>query len=469
MDPSKRIYVKTKQICYQYAVGILKIDVPNPRHLITVVNDEDTAVFCLAFGVLVTPRFMMTAAVVHEMAHSFNLGHSYSDVNTKVFSHADVGEYDDRYDLMSTANAHMYRSAEFGLVGPGFNGPHLDYLGWLPSYRIYFFGRQDSDRGSPPETSIRLSSLSRAHRQTSEWLLVLIPYDRDDPQKVYTVEFRTQENLDAGIRHPVVIVHQISRRDNAAFLYSKLLNQGGQGPSYELHEGGEWKVPLDVRYPSRFIRVTVDWIDEKAATAQVTVFSSFAPTACMKGEVQRAAFEFDLPCVSVAEKEEVQKQNKKSPSRRSVNTGRCLPGYVPRKAGPEDNVCVTEAERQAVQDQNQRWQAYREFYTMPTFGLNSCQRGYVWRQVDPYDYVCVDQRRQEEVQRQDELHDSRRSQAPNAAPSECADGFAWRQATPSDDVCVTESERLQAERENAKSAEKLVYQRFFNADNKLQP
>lgn len=49
------------------------------------------------------------------------------------------GEYDDKYDLMSTANAFMYRT-EFGLTGPGLNGAHLDYLGWLPVDRVVYFG-----------------------------------------------------------------------------------------------------------------------------------------------------------------------------------------------------------------------------------------------------------------------------------------------------------------------------------------
>lgn len=41
---------------------------------------------------------------------------------------------------MSTSNAYMYRT-NFGMAGPGLNGPHLDFLGWLPNDRMLYFGR----------------------------------------------------------------------------------------------------------------------------------------------------------------------------------------------------------------------------------------------------------------------------------------------------------------------------------------
>ncbi len=93
------------------------------------------------------------------------------------------GEYDDKYDLMSTANAYMFKSS-YGMAGPGLNGPHLDFLGWLPSNRVYYFGTMGHT-----EEILRLASLSVPHSETSSLLLVLIPYDRDDPQNVYRYIF----------------------------------------------------------------------------------------------------------------------------------------------------------------------------------------------------------------------------------------------------------------------------------------
>lgn len=48
------------------------------------------------------------------------------------------------------------------------------------------------------EDVLRLSPLSLAHSFTSDWLLAMIPYDRDDPQRVYTVEYRTPRGEDLG-------------------------------------------------------------------------------------------------------------------------------------------------------------------------------------------------------------------------------------------------------------------------------
>ena len=47
--------------------------------------------------------------------------------------------------------------------------------------------------------TISMSSLSVPHRLTSDSLLVLIPYDRDEPANVYTVEYRTVFGNDASI------------------------------------------------------------------------------------------------------------------------------------------------------------------------------------------------------------------------------------------------------------------------------
>ncbi|VDK26434.1 unnamed protein product [Anisakis simplex] len=110
------------------------------KQKITVINAEHNAVYGKQDGVLVTPKLLFSSVVTHEMVHSFNIGHSYSDRNIKVFPHSRNGEYDDRYDLMSTANALMHPSP-YGLSGPGLNGPHLDYLGWLPMDRTVYFGR----------------------------------------------------------------------------------------------------------------------------------------------------------------------------------------------------------------------------------------------------------------------------------------------------------------------------------------
>lgn len=47
--------------------------------------------------------------------------------------------------------------------------------------------------------TLRLSSLSIPHNETRGWLLVMIPYNRDDPNNYYTIELRTARSFDKGI------------------------------------------------------------------------------------------------------------------------------------------------------------------------------------------------------------------------------------------------------------------------------
>lgn len=89
------------------------------------INEGSFAIFCDEKGILLTPNYTMTSALAHEMVHSLHIGHSYSDRPVRVYPHAQVGEYDDKFDLMSTSNAYMFNNERFGLNGPGLIGAHL--------------------------------------------------------------------------------------------------------------------------------------------------------------------------------------------------------------------------------------------------------------------------------------------------------------------------------------------------------
>uniref|UniRef100_A0A0K0DGD1 Peptidase_M10 domain-containing protein n=1 Tax=Angiostrongylus cantonensis TaxID=6313 RepID=A0A0K0DGD1_ANGCA len=222
-------------------------------------------------GVLLTPKLIFSSVLTHEMIHGMNVGHSYSDRKVQVsrfwirnrnrtslnfvqvFPYAAPGEYDDKYDLMSTANAHM-RLSTYGLSGPGLNGPHLDYLGWLPQNRIVYFGRDGRTN-----YTLRLSSLSVPHRLTNGWLLVMIPYDRDDPGNVYTIEHRTPVGNDMAIKQcaqGAVVVHKVHRIGQS--YYSTLITHE-HGEFDELTAGTEWLRFLNTNIDGSFqyIRVKV--------------------------------------------------------------------------------------------------------------------------------------------------------------------------------------------------------------------
>ncbi|RCN41855.1 hypothetical protein ANCCAN_12183 [Ancylostoma caninum] len=241
------MFDKAKQLCISFAEEsgfVLN------RQKITIINMENTAVYGKDTGVLLTPKLIFSSVLTHEMIHSMNIGHSYSDRKIRVFPYSSPGEYDDKYDLMSTANAHM-RLSTYGLGGPGLNGPHLDYLGWLPQNRMVYFGRDGRNN-----YTLRLSSLSVPHRLTIGWLLVMIPYDRDDPGNVYTIEYRTPVGNDAGIKQGAVVIHKVHRI--GVSYYSTLMTHE-RGEYNELTAGTEWLQFLDINVDGGFqyIRVKV--------------------------------------------------------------------------------------------------------------------------------------------------------------------------------------------------------------------
>ncbi|VDN52445.1 unnamed protein product [Dracunculus medinensis] len=205
------------------------------------------------------------------MVHSFHIGHSYSDRNVKIFPHSAKGEYDDPYDLMSTANALMHPS-QYGLSGPGLNGPHLNYLGWLPMDRIFYFGRDGRQNHK-----IRVSSLSVPHKNTMHWLLIMIPYDRDDPENVFTVELRTPIMHDSGIKQASIIIHRISQIGSS--YYSIIITHSNE--FYELTEGTEWVhfIDYDSTGKYQFIRLSVVKINLTEHYADLKIISTFDPVS----------------------------------------------------------------------------------------------------------------------------------------------------------------------------------------------
>ncbi|VDO39095.1 unnamed protein product [Haemonchus placei] len=263
------------------------------------------------------------------MIHSMNVGHSYSDRKTRIFPYSEPGEYDDKYDLMSTANAHM-RPSTYGLSGPGLNGPHLDYLGWLPQNRMVYFGRDGRNN-----YTLRLSSLSVPHRLTIGWLLVMIPYDRDDPGNVYTVEYRTPVGNDAAIRQGAVVIHKVHRVGNS--YYSTLVTHE-RGEYNELTLGTEWLKFLDIAADGSFQYIRV----------KVRLEKTFGQNECKVGRIWRGIDAYDYVCVEPHRADEVVDS---VVSIDDVDAG-CDVDYVHRNAFQGDKACVSEDERALVHKEN---------------------------------------------------------------------------------------------------------------------
>ncbi|CAD5217634.1 unnamed protein product [Bursaphelenchus xylophilus] len=412
-ESSFEYFDKIKELCVKEAE---RNGVVTHRQKITIVNGGTTAVYGKKYGVLLTPQMMFPSVLTHEMVHSFFIGHSYSDRKIRVFPYALNGEYDDRYDLMSTANAYMHLSP-FGMAGPGLNGAHLDFLGWLPMDRMLYFGHDGRQN-----YTLRLSSLSVAHNATRGWLFVMIPYDRTNPRNFYTVELRTPHNFDRGIGQASVLIHRVQRAGES--YYSVLLSQAQD--YYELTEGTEWVKFLDVTINGRFQALRVSVKKVYATDADITISSTFSPTECRLGEV---ASRLKEPTAGI------------------------------------QHVCL-DKDREIDESDLRRQVARQHFYSDgKTFGANSCRTGKIWRAIDAYDYVCVDPKRQEEIQSETE-HQVERF---NQTSSDCTDSFFPRAAFSGDRICVSEEEKNATEVDNAQSLRHLKYFEFFNGIDTVGP
>ncbi|MEX0916145.1 MAG: hypothetical protein WDZ60_09640, partial [Wenzhouxiangellaceae bacterium] len=157
--------------------------------------------------------------MAHEVGHGMGLAHSFSnDPDYKNASWAAFGVYDDPWDVMSYANVFSIGTGMYGLAPPGPNAYHRDRMGWLRRDKILRFGAD----GRAEET-VTLRALSQANG--SGYHLVRIPFDPADPFRYFTVEYRVEEDWDAGIPQDVVLVHEVKERDEGQYR-SYLLRSG---------------------------------------------------------------------------------------------------------------------------------------------------------------------------------------------------------------------------------------------------
>ncbi|KAI6228457.1 hypothetical protein M3Y95_00624200 [Aphelenchoides besseyi] len=416
----RRYFDKIKEVCIQTAT---EQGVQLHRQKITIVNSGSTAVYGKKFGVLLSPQLMFSSVLTHEMVHSFHIGHSYSDRNIRVFPYAALGEYADVFDLMSTANAYMHRTS-FGMSGPGLNAAHLDVLGWLPMDRTLYFGKDGRQN-----YTLRLSSLSVPHNRTRGWLLVMIPYDRDDPRNFYTIELRTPHNFDRGILQPSILIHRVHRSGGS--YYSELLSQGQD--FHELTaEGTEWVKFLDADINGHFPVIRVSVKRMYASDADITTFS---PTECRLGEKRW--------------------QTENETQRNDLNE---------TIASEDLNYVCLEKDRQPNATDIEQQITRQNFYSsLTTYGANCCKAGWVWRAIDAYDFVCVDRQRRDVAQSEVDQQESR------VRNGDCLSPYIKRDAFPGDTVCVTPVEKLLSIRETALSTSHLKHYEFFNGVDSVGP
>ena len=417
--------------------------VPAGNRIIAIVNAQ---VDSGASGgrVLLDPGAWNVAFAAHEMGHGMDLNnHSFSDdPNYRNVSWAQIGEYDDPWDLMSAMNVYGHPLAQFNPGSPGLNAEYRDRMGWLRRDQILTFG-QDGAR----TRTVTLTNLYGAG--TSGIRNVRVPFDPADAFRYYTVELRMKSGWDDGIPANAVLIHLVKR------------TAGGPPTTYLLRQRTPSRDPLQQLVdPANDVAIRVNSIDAARGTASVTITSGIAQR-CKQGYVWREARPSDRVCVTPAVRTQTRADNAAAASRRQPGGGAygpdtCRQGYVWREAFYNDHVCVVPARRTQARQDNDSADARRN-PSRDVFGPNTCKNGYVWREADQRDWVCVRGSVRSEVRADNAAAASRRQPGGGPyGPDTCRQGYVWREAFPNDHVCVVPARRTQARADNAAAASRLA-------------
>lgn len=385
------------------------------------------------------PPDVDVGGTAHESGHGIALNHSFSnDPDYRNADWAQIGEYDNPWDVMSWANCYSMVTTSFGGGPPGLTAFHLDRMGWLPRSRIITFGADGVSSQSITLSALNASSVSGP-------LIVRIPFDPGDLQRHYTVEYRRKAGWDAGIPQNTVMINEVKKHDDGAYYAHLLYTFSPKQPLQTLNANG--------------VTVSVTGINPSGNQAMVAITSQM-PDRCIQGYVWREANSNDHVCVTGAIRDQTAQENSLAESRRSPTGGAygpdtCLSGYVWREAYSGDHVCVPGASRdQAAADNAQA--ANRNNPARIAYGPNTCKSGYVWREADDKDWVCVTGAIRDQTTQENALAASRRSPTGGAyGPDTCLSGYVWREAFPNDHVCVPVDSRTQAANDNSQAQARL--------------
>ncbi|MGO1054107.1 hypothetical protein [Crossiella sp. CA198] len=308
--------------------------VPAGHRIIAILNDwVDSG--AAGDRVLLDPGAWNVGFAAHEMLHGYGLGHSFSDDPTyRNVEWAQIGEYDNPWDIQSAMNIHTFQTARFGTSAVGLNGYFRDKLGWLGRDRVFTLGA-DGVR----TRTITLSALETPG--TAGTQLLRIPFDANDPYRYYTVEFRKKTGWSAGIPADIVLLNEV--RNGTPYL---LRTRGGdRHPVQSLDANG--------------VSVRINGVSGNTATVTVSTNTvqgnTYGPNACKSGWVWRDGDQQDYVCVSHAVRQQNATDNNLASTRwynGPYGPHTCVQGFVWRDAWPGDDVCVTPANRQQARNDN---------------------------------------------------------------------------------------------------------------------
>ena len=147
-------------------------------------------------------------------------------------------------------------------AGPGLNAPYLDQMGWMPSFRQYFY---------TPGTTVDLPLLALSHATGVGYYEVVIPMaDKVGyPGHYLTVEYRYPDGWDKGIGSPAVLIHEVLS-DGRSVLLTK--TSGGPWPAYSVFHDPTDNVAVGIGgfhssyYPQAWIEVSPDYAGDMTPT-----------------------------------------------------------------------------------------------------------------------------------------------------------------------------------------------------------
>ena len=389
--------------------------------------------------------------IAHEVGHGISLNHSFSDDPDYCnATWASKGEYDNQWDMMSFGNVWAQNLGAFGRSAPGLNAYHLDRMGWLDRTKIFRFGADGSyDR------TILLTALTRPEERG--YMLIRVPFDSEDLNRYYTVEYRIIEGQDGGIPRDTLLIHEVVNKRFRNCTDDSLSRSGAYRSYLQRGHSGS-RVPLESINRNG---VRIDLVSKSPAAGKAVVrIRSTRPGYCIQGYVWREAQPADHVCVTPARRAEVNNENGLGSARRQPGGGdygpyTCRQGFVWREAYLGDQVCVPPASRTQAAEENRI--AFERRIGGAAYGPNSCAPGHTWREADRRDWVCVTPARRSAVAMENRLGPSRRQPGGGAyGPESCKSGFVWREAFPGDRVCVPPASRTRAAQENDDAHNRLA-------------
>lgn len=192
------------------------------------------------------PVFTHPSILGQEMGHGYGLDHSRRNG-------AEV-DYTDPWDVMSTLNScHMAPHPEYHRIGPGLNAWNMRGRGWLDEARVW--------KGLGDGYSAVTVQLRPLHRRDLPGLLAA---EVTHGGERYLIEFRVNENWDAAIPRPAVLVHRFEA--NRSYI---MLGTSGQHDlvAGDVFEIGVRPIPNFALGRSPYTRVAVQAIDPGARIA----------------------------------------------------------------------------------------------------------------------------------------------------------------------------------------------------------